>query len=244
MNDQIRIEGAVHYYDNVLQNTDQWHELRSGIITASIMGKLLSPKKLMVSDTAETRKHLYEIAAQRIVNIEVDHFMSFDMERGNKEEELARDLYSSQYEEVLECGFIINNSLGFNIGFSPDGLVRDEGMIENKSRAAKNQVQTIYEYMCSTANTPIPDEFMLQVQTGLFVTGRKWCDFTSYSNGLNMIAIRNYPMEKYQDAIVLACESAEKKIKDIVAKVKEITTNKSARITSVEWVDHREQVWS
>ena len=84
---------------------------------------------------------------------------------------------------------------------SPDGLVGDLGLIEVKGRMAKYQVQTILEHIAPPdAASIIPMEFMLQVQDGLFVTEREWCDFISYSNGLNMAVIRVRPIEEYQVA--------------------------------------------
>jgi predicted phage-related endonuclease len=86
-----------------------------------------------------------------------------------------------------------------------------DGLIEIKSRKQKYQVQTIVEYAAKNA---IPQEFMLQVQTGLLVTGRKWCDFVSYSGGLVMIPIRVEPDPEIQAAIIAAATDFEAKLAD------------------------------
>jgi hypothetical protein len=39
----------------------------------------------------------------------------------------------------------------------------------------------------------VPEEYMLQIQTGLLVTGREWLDFVSYCAGLPMFVKRVFP---------------------------------------------------
>ena len=61
--------------------------------------------------------------------------------------------------------------------------------------------------MSGAENRAIPDEYVIQVQTGLLVTKRKWCDFISYCGGAHMLTIRAYPDPKIQDAIVAAANA-------------------------------------
>jgi hypothetical protein len=83
-------------------------------------------------------------------------------------------------------------------------------MIEVKSRVQKYQVQTALE-------GTTPEEFILQIQTGLMIAERKWCDFLSYSGGLPMIPYRVYPDEKIQDAIKNTVAESEIKIASMVS---------------------------
>jgi hypothetical protein len=129
------------------------------------------------------------------------------MIRGMDDEVRARDLYSEKFASVKQTGFVTNDKWGFVIGCSPDGLVGDDGMIECKSRRQKYQIETIL-------SRKAPDEFMLQIQTSLLVTERKWCDFISYSGGLPMYKFRVYPMQDYFDAIVAAATALEVKLQD------------------------------
>lgn len=226
------------YFHDIVQGSDEWHELRLGMITASEMNKILTPT-LKTANNKETRTHLYELAAQRITQHVDPHYVSYDMERGKLEETDARIEYEKHYDPVKLCGFVVNKTLGFPVGFSPDGLVGDDGFIEIKSRVAKYQVQTIVEYLANdTPDTPIPIEFMLQCQTGLFVTGRKWCDFVSFSNGFNMLKIRTFPDPTYQAAISLAAEYADNKIRGIVRQCKGVTSD----IHPVARADYSEEI--
>jgi len=209
--------GDVRYYHRLEQDTDEWHQLRLGMLTASTMNRVLTPT-LKVSAAKEAAQFLYDLAADRITQRIEPGYVSWDMERGKVEEVEARILYEKHFGRTAACGFVINDSLGFPIGFSPDFLIGDDGFAETKSRAPRFQVKTVIEHMVGpfagtgpTEDTPlIPPEYMIQVQTGLFVTGRAWCDFLSYSNGVNMLAIRVEPIEKYQDAIQEAATVAEK----------------------------------
>ena len=132
--------------------------------------------------------------------------------RGKEEEILARALYAEVVAPVREVGFMINSKWGFTIGFSPDGLVGDDGQIEVKSRRQKYQFQTVVEHVAISKRETIPADYILQVQAGLMVSERKWCDFISYSNGLPMAIIRVFPDEEIHEAIIGAATSFEEKI--------------------------------
>ena len=233
---------TVKYYHNIKQRSDEWHSLRLGIITASEMNKVLTPT-LKTANNKETRSHFYDLAAQRITQYTEDHYVSYQMEQGMLLESDARIAYDHHHAPVKECGFVTNDELGFTIGFSPDGLVGDDGFIETKCRMAKFQVQTILEHMNEQEpDTPIPGEFMLQCQTGLFVTQRKWCDFNSFSNGLNMATIRVFPDVEYQSAIKAAAISAEAKIVQLVSQYNMTLAANPDNIHAVERVDYSEEI--
>lgn len=199
---------TITYHADVVQGSDEWIAMRRGLITASEMNLLLTPT-LKIAANDKSRAHIYELAAQRISQYVEPHYISDDMLRGREEEILARSLYAEKYYAVQDVGFVTNDDHGFTIGYSPDGLVGDDGLIECKSRRQKYQVQTIIEGV-------MPDEYLLQVQTGLLVTGRKWLDFVSYCGGLPMAVIRVTPDATVQAAIIDAARKAEA---DIAAKI-------------------------
>ena len=192
------------YHHDITQGSEEWHALRLGILTASEVKLILTPT-LKVANNDKTRAHVWELAAQRISEYTEPSYIGDDMLRGWDDEIRARDLYSEKYAPVQEVGFVTEDEWGFTIGYSPDGLVGDDGLIEIKSRRQKYQVQTICE------NAP-PDEYALQLQTGLLVTGRKWIDFISYSGGLPMFVHRVHPDEVVQAAIIEAAAGFEAKV--------------------------------
>lgn len=198
----------VHNFD---QGSDEWHAARNGLLTASEMNLALTPT-LKPSNNANTRKHIYELAAQRITGWTEPHYIGDEMLRGHADEITARDLYSDRYEPVEEVGFITRDFGGFTIGYSPDGAcVMSERGIEIKSRRQKYLVQTVVDGV-------VPDEHMLQVQTGLLVTGWDCIDFITYCGGMPLSVIPCEPIAEYQDAILKAADDFEKKIKETMDK--------------------------
>lgn len=203
-------KGRVVYHRDLEQGSVAWFKARLGILTASEMKNIITPT-LKVANNKDTRTHVYEIVGQRITGHVEETFESYDIMRGRADEIEARLQYSQHYAPVEECGFITNDKWGFTLGYSPDGLVGDDGLIECKSRKAKFQIQTIIE--CAAANT-IPDEFMLQCQTALLVSERQWIDFISYSGGLPMSTTRVFPDPTYEDAILAAAQIFEDQCAD------------------------------
>lgn len=195
----------------LIQGSDAWKQARCGLLTASEMKLVVTPKTLKISVAKEATTHMWELLGQRITRHVDDHYISDDMLRGQEEEIYARALYAERYAPVEEVGFITNDKWGFTLGYSPDGLVGANGLIEAKSRRQKFQVQTIVENVTSDT---IPDDFLIQIQTGLLVCSdeREWCDFISYSGGSPMATIRAYPIPKVQEAILDAAYAFEQRL--------------------------------
>lgn len=203
---------TITYHPEVVQGSEEWMALRCGRITASEVKHILTPT-LKPANNDKTRQHVWELAAQRITGYVEPTYIGEAMLRGHEDEILARALYSENFAEVREVGFVTNDEWGFTLGASPDGLVGRDGAIECKSRIQKYQVQAIVEHY---RDGSIPDEFVLQVQTVLLVTGRKWCDLISYSGGLPMAPMRVTANPEIQEAIIAACEAFERKIAEAI----------------------------
>ena len=202
----------ITYHEDLIQGSEEWHLARLGLLTASEMKLILTPT-LKLANNDKTRAHVWELAAQRISGFVEPSYIGDDMLRGWEDEIAARDLYSKTFGPVVETGFVTNDEWGFTLGYSPDGLVGDDGLIECKSRRQKFQIQTIVEnYRDGTA----PDDFALQCQTGLLVTGRKWIDLVSYSGGLPMIPIRIEANPEIQAAIIDAATAFEAKVAEAI----------------------------
>lgn len=195
---------TITYHADLVQGSESWHEARRGLLTASEMRLILTPT-LKVASNDKERAHLYELLAQRITGYVEPSYISDDMLRGINDESEAAAIYAEKYAPVQETGFITNDSFGFTIGYSPDRLVGDDGLIECKSRKQKFQIETII-------TREVPQDYMLQLQTGLLVSGRKWIDFCSYSGGLPMVTIRVFPDAKIQSAIMGAATDFEARL--------------------------------
>lgn len=247
---------SLHIYEDLEQGTPEWLAARCGIVTASVVGQLVtsrqpsaietgcpecgavtaepcigkrSPAPLKTLHTAraaaargldrvigadassDTARGLaLTLAGERITgHVEPIHENS-DMLRGTLDEPFARDKYAEHFAPVTELGFMVRDDWGFQIGYSPDGLVGDDGLIEIKSRRQKKHLQTILA-------DEVPLENMAQIQTGLLVSGRDWCDYVSFCSGMPLWTKRVLPSEKWFDAITDAALTFEANAAEMLA---------------------------
>lgn len=198
---------TVTYHPNVVQGSDAWLQMRCGLLTASEMKLIITPT-LKVANNDKTRAHAFELAFQRITQFVEPQYVSDAMLRGQTDESYARHEYAQHFAPVAQTGFVTNDRWGFVIGYSPDGLVGDDGLIECKSRCGKYQVQTI-------AEDTVPDDYMLQLQTALLVTEREWIDFVSYCGGLPMFVKRVEPDPDVHAAIIAAATAFEARVAEV-----------------------------
>lgn len=215
---------------DLIQGTDEWHDQRRGIVTASVVGRLLTATgKPANNDTSRTLTA--QLVAERITGWTDPVYVSDDMLRGTEDEPRAVDVYAEHFAPVTSTGFMVRDDWGFRIGYSPDGLVGDDGLIEVKSRRAKKQLQTILE-------DAVPAENMAQIQCGLLVSGRAWCDYVSYCGGMPLYVKRVEPDPEWFDVIVVAVDMFEENAERMVAEYERVTANLPAteRIVEMEIV--------
>lgn len=210
----------ITYHPDVDQGSEEWLAMRCGLLTASEVKLILTPT-LKIAKNDKTRAHVWELAAQRITGYTEPTYISDDMLRGWEDEIRARDLYSERYAPVSEVGFVTNDDHGVTIGYSPDGIVGAEGLIEIKSRRQKFQVETI-------VTGEVPTEHFLQCQTGLLVTGRAWLDYVSYSGGLPMCRVRVYPDAATHAAILDAALDFDAQVQSTVMAYERLTVDTAA----------------
>lgn len=215
---------AIKYHDNIIQGSEEWFAIRCGLLTASEMKNIITPKKLeIVKDPA----HLYELAAQRISKYVEPSFVSEAMLRGKEDEIDARRLYGENYAPATECGFITNDKWGFTLGYSPDWLIGDDGQGECKSQCQKYHLETI-------ASGEVDAEFRIQLQTGLLVSERKYCEFVSYCGGLPMWTKRVDADPELQDKIVAAAFAFDEKLKALINRYEEQLSAQYGRFIPTE----------
>lgn len=196
-------------YDDIPQGSDEWLALRCGILTASEISKILTAKTLKSAANDHSRALVMEKAAQRITGEIEPQFISDDMLRGIEQEPVARDYYRQVEPDAREVGFVSLDMGGFVIGCSPDALVGDNGGWECKCPRQKEHVRTVIA-------GEVPEQYALQVQTSLLVTGRDWWDYSSFFGGLDMPIIRVEPDLKIHAAIRDAAEQFEETVQAAV----------------------------
>ena len=205
--------------DDLEQGSDLWLDARRGIITASVVGQLITPQTVKAASNDKSRALVAQLAAERITGRSESVFVNDDMMRGTLHEPFARDRYAEVHGvEVQQVGFAIRDDFGFRLGASPDGLVGEEGGVEIKCPRAKTHIQTIL-------TDAVPVYNMAQVQATLLVTGREWWDFVSFCAGLPLYTKRVHPDPKWRDAIITAATNAEHAITSMVTQWERATAD-------------------
>ncbi|MCG7285387.1 YqaJ viral recombinase family protein [Cellulomonas sp. ACRRI] len=264
---------TLHVYNDLEQGSDAWLEARRGIVTASVVGQLISVKEagplngkcpecgsdkgswcvsrarkeptpiktfhasrtappgtppiidVAHDNTADALTRL--LVAERITGWVDPVYVSDDMMRGTLDEPIARAIYAEHYAPVDEVGFMVRDDWGFRIGYSPDGLVGDKGLIEIKSRRAKKQLDTILR-------DEVPAENMAQIQCGIYVSGREWCDYVSFCGGMPLYVKRVEWDEQWQRAIVAAVQAFE----EVASEMTDHYTTAIAGRPATQRIDH------
>jgi len=217
---------GITIYRELIQGSESWAAARCGLATASEM-HLLVTNTLKIASNDKERAYLYELLAQRITGYVEPQYVSDAMLRGQDDEIDALALYAKTYGEIDRVGFMTNDKWGFTIGYSPDALVGDNGLVECKSRSQKWQIRTLTEFV---PNEAIDPDFMIQCQTGLLVSERDWVDLVSYCGGLPMATVRVFQDAKVQEAIINAVTVFESKLSDRLATYNAIMQSKARLI--------------
>ena len=165
---------------------------------------------LTVADTETSRGWSLTLAAERITGHVEETPVTGAMQRGIEDEPLARAHYAEHYAPVEEVGFMVREDNGIRLGFSPDGLVNHDGLVEFKSRLQKKQVEVFLR-------DEVPAVNYAQLQCGLLVSGREWIDYCSFTPGMPMYRKRVFPDPAWFRAITSAVADAEERIEQTVA---------------------------
>lgn len=165
--------------EDLTQGSEEWHEARLGMVTASRFGDILTlprSKKDQEAGKLSTTAQSYMIEKlTEIMTGEARQLVGVALEWGTVNEPLARERYElDTLQLVTEVGLVEKEIGKYTIGGSPDGLVGEDGIIEIKCPYnTSNHVETLL-------GKPISKGYFAQIQGNLYVTGRQWCDYISY----------------------------------------------------------------
>lgn len=264
---------TLEIFTELEQGSDAWLAARAGIVTASVVGQLVTSRqpsaietdcpecgaltadpcigkrspaplktlhparaaaargmdRVIGADTnSDTARGLaLTLTAERITGHVELMQASGPMLRGQLDEPFARDKYSEHHAPVDQVGFMVRDDFGFRLGYSPDGLVADDGLIEIKSRAQKKHLATILA-------DAVPLENLAQCQAGLLVSGRQWIDYVSFCSGMPLWTKRVTPDPKWFTAIIEAVAAFEESADDMHARYLESTDG----LPTTERLDH------
>jgi hypothetical protein len=147
--------------------------VRKGIATCSEFSSIITPAK--GEESKSIPKYAKKLALELVYDkLTENTFKSAAMQAGNELEAIARQLYQEETFNIVEQVGFIKSDCG-NFGFSPDGLVGNDGIIEIKCLEAEAHSEIVL-------NNAMPLDYKCQVQGGLWVSERKWCDFIAYNH--------------------------------------------------------------
>lgn len=202
--------------NNVEQGSDQWRELRAGMITASRFADVIAVRR-DGKPTAARDKYMRLLAFERLSGAPAHSISSRSMEWGSELETYAREAYELDVGAfVTQSGFVTHPNHSF-IGCSPDGLIGTDGGIEMK--CPHDEAVHINTWLDG-----MPADHVPQVQGCMFVTGRQWWDFVSYdprqSETFRLYVQRIERNQAYIDQLEIALLQFEAELQQMIQILK------------------------
>jgi hypothetical protein len=177
----------------VTQGTPEWLKLRLGIPTASEFDQLVTPDgKVRTGAMPETL--MVRKVCEKVLGFNPSETgTTFAMSQGVILEHEARPWFEfSTDTRVQQVGFCTTDD-GL-VGCSPDGLIGEDGGIEIKCPQPDRHLR----YLLSGE---LPAEYVAQVQGSMWVTGRPWWKFVSYSRQFPPLVVHVKRDDQMQAAI-------------------------------------------
>jgi len=190
------------------QNSAAWFEFRRGLPSASKFQCLLANS----ADRKGRRTYMYDLAGEIISGECAESYSNPFMERGKAMEAEAMDWYAFATDaELIRVGAIRSPFLGAVC--SPDSLVGDDGGLEIKTRMARLQLELL-------ESGELPNEHKAQVQGAMWITGRSFWDFVSYSPKIRPFKLRVHRDERYIATLAVAVREFNEELKALVERFK------------------------
>lgn len=185
------------------QGTESWLAARCGKITASCFADAISvcQKKSAARNpgepTAVAERYAADLAIERISGQQHgEPPKAWVLERGHEMEAAARRIYEGRAGAfVTEAGICVTDDGVY--GYSTDGLVDEDGLIEIKAPIDSTKILAMW----ATGDT---SEYDHQMQGGMWITGRQWCDFIMYVPDLACIDKDLYVKRVFRDDAFIA----------------------------------------
>jgi hypothetical protein len=160
---------------NMEQGTDEWHNAKLGVPSASKFSEIITRVKGELSKSRTA--YAYRLALEMIAGKPIETFSSKSMQRGIEMEPEARDFFQLITGlTVHQVGFCFKDDR-MDRGASPDGLIGESEGAEIKCP----ELSTHCKWM---AEDKLPGEHFHQVQGNMYITGRDKWHFFSYFPGV------------------------------------------------------------
>lgn len=201
---------------SVEQGSDEWFALR-------LQYPLTASNAQAIGNQGKGLETLvWEKLAEKYSTADKEKYTNKHLDRGVDLEPLARQMYELETDnEVIEVGFVTNDSISKVGGASPDGLVNEDGLIEIKAFDDTKHFKSIIEVK-KTGSFKIESQYLWQIQQQLLFTGRKWCDFVAYNpNYKQSLLIQRVEIDPdMQEKIIVGLKVGEELLKEIEDNLK------------------------
>ena len=196
---------------DVEQGSPEWKQARLGKVTASRMHDLMAKTKTGYS--ASRANYAADLIAEILTGNSADKFTNAAMEWGTAHESEARNLYVFMTgHTVQQVGLVMHPEISEACA-SPDGLVRDDGLVEIKCPNTATHIDTLL-------GAPIDGKYIKQMQWQMRCTDRAWCDFVSFDPRLPGEMQIHIVRVHRDDALIGEMESETRKfLGEVAAKV-------------------------
>jgi putative phage-type endonuclease len=195
----------VNYID-VEQGTDEWLDLRRGLMSASEAYNLLATVRY--GEAAGYKNYRAKLLMERLTGLSPDRYKTKQMEYGTETEGVARTMYSLTTGNIVRKSgiYIVENKKACA---SLDGEIGDDGLVEIKCREIANHIESI-------ATGKVPDIYYKQIQFQLWVSNKKWGDYCSYADEMpDNARLFIQRIERDEDMITTIIEKVDQMEADI-----------------------------
>ncbi len=185
----------------MIQGSPEWLLLRVGKITGSRFKAAMDRNKRTGQPNKPRRDLVLTLREELRTGFPAPFEENEYMAHGTRSEPFALAAYCfATGADVQQAAFVQHQELPF-VGYSPDGLIGDDGLLEIKSPALEpRHTRTVVSQKC-------PDDYMAQVQGGMWVCGRQWADFVSYFPSISVEIVRVARDETFIQRLADECAS-------------------------------------
>ena len=157
-------------YENIIQGSESWLQLRLGKCTASRVADVMAKTKTGVS--ASRGNYLIELALQRVTGVIEPSYTNDAMAYGTANEQTARTAFEVAHNVFVDQVAFVDHPTIPNFGCSPDGIVGDS-LLEIKCPYQSAIHWSYFKDGC-------PSKYYTQIQAQMSCTGAKSVWFVSY----------------------------------------------------------------
>lgn len=203
------------------QGSENWLNARCGVITAS---RFTDARKKLSKASGDRKagdphgdavRYAWTVAVETIARQPLDDtFVNYAMRRGRDLEPQARAVYEARCNAwIEEVSLVLTDDQRF--GYSADGFRDDDGLIEIKCPLSAEKIGEVWAHP-ERAHL----EYLDQINGGLWITGRKYCDLIVYCPWLTPVGKDLFVKRIHRDeAAIEALES------DLVSFMKLVDAN-------------------